>query len=208
MATGINEIRFLFIQGRFHEALNKCDEILREDTDNVDVIIMKAQILAIPDPEISDPSIAINILKNALTIKPNCAELHEALGNVYELGIGNYVKAAKEYKKTIQLNPKKSKTLYTLAALYQHPGVQMSNEEALAYLQKAITLEPCNWEIRRELGTRWWESGNREKAKSEYEAALKCIPPPDDLSRKQIEDWLKKVEKNIVFKDGYREVIS
>lgn len=208
MKTGIEEIQYLFTQDRFREALDKCDELLRQNPNNLDILITKTRILAIPIPEVSDPDIAVSLLKKALTEKPNNAELHEALGDVYSLGEGDYALAIEEYKKSIELNPKKARVYCALAGLYQHPRVSMSNEEALAYLQKAITLDPHNWEIRRDLGILWWENGNLEKARQEYEVALQCKPPPDDLSMKQIERWLEKVKSKVAFKVGYRVVIS
>ena len=208
MNIEIEEIQHLFAQSRFNEALDKCNELLKEDPNNLEILITKARILAIPAPEVSNPNLAMNLLKKAIKTNPIHAELHEALGDVYNLGTGDYELAIEEYKKAIELNPEKAQLYYALASLYQHPGVHISNEEVLAYLQKAINLNPCNWELRRELGTRLWESGNLEKAEREYENALKCKPLPDDSSKKQIELWLDKVKDGIVFKKGYRVVIS
>ncbi len=208
MKIGIEEVQHLFAQDRFRDALDRCNELLREAPDNSGILITKARILAIPAPEVSNPDLAVSLLKNALERNPNCAELHEALGDVYDLGMGDYALSFEEYKKAIELNPEKARVYYALASLYQHPGVHMSNEEALAYLQKAVILDANNWEIRRELGTRWWECGNLEEARREYESALQCNPPPDDLSRERIEGWLEKVQGGVAFEYGYRVVLK
>ena len=197
------KIRSLINQDKFQEALNVCDEILRVNPNDSTVIILKAQILAMPIPEISNPTLSAKLLIDFLKKDSFNADMHEALGQTYEHGLGDYHLAMEEYKKTIELEPKRAGAYYALADLYQHPGVLMTTKESLEYLKKAVFYAPSSWEIRRSLGTRLWESENYDKAILEFETALKCVPGPDEYSSNQIKEWIKRLQDRVSYKDGY-----
>jgi Flp pilus assembly protein TadD len=204
----LHEAKALLSQGRYHEALERCDEILRESPREMDSLTLKARILSYPVPGISNPKMAAGLLKNALAGEPDSATLHEALGDVYRDGMGDYVRAKAEYSKSIELDPSNARAYYAVASLYQHPGVQMTTLDAIAFLQNGVRLEPNNWETRRDLATRLWEAGEVHSAEQEYEVALGCRPGPDARSRDQITSWLEKLREGATFSKGYRAVIS
>jgi Flp pilus assembly protein TadD len=204
----LREAKTLLSQGRYREALERCDEVLRESPREADSLALKAQILSYPVPGISNPQMAAGLLESALAREPDSAKLHEALGDVYRDGLGDYARAEAEYSKSIGLDPRNAGVYYAIASLYQHPGVEMTTLDAIAFLRNAVRLEPSNWETRRDLATRLWEAGEVQGAEQEYEVALGCRPGPDARSRDQITIWLEKLREGTAFSKGYRPVIS
>lgn len=81
---------------------------------------------------------AIKEYQVALQLRPNEAELHEALGEFY---LDNHTDedAQKELEKAVALDPSRTKALYLLGRLYVQ---DRENERAVPYLQRALRLQP------------------------------------------------------------------
>ncbi len=108
---------------------------------------------------------AIKEYKGALQLRPNEAELHEALGEFY---LDNHVEAnhtddnhtdgdaQSELEKAVALDPSRTKALYLLGRLYV---LDRENEKAVHYLQRALLLQPNLNEASGLLGTAYVRMG-------------------------------------------------
>jgi tetratricopeptide (TPR) repeat protein len=97
---------------------------------------------------------AIKEYRAALQLRPNEAELHEALGEFY---LDNHSDdAQRELEKAVALDPSRTKALYLLGRLYV---LNQENEKAVPYLQRALRLQPNLNEASGLLGTAYVRMG-------------------------------------------------
>ena len=98
---------------------------------------------------------AIKEYQQALQLRPNEAELHEALGEFY---LDNHTEgdAQGELEKAVALDPSRTKALYLLGRLYVQ---KRENEKAVPYLQRALRLQPNLNEASGLLGTAYVHMG-------------------------------------------------
>jgi tetratricopeptide (TPR) repeat protein len=97
---------------------------------------------------------AIKEYRAALQLRPNEAELHEALGEFY---LDNHSDdAQRELEKAVALDPSRTKALYLLGRLYV---LNQENEKAVPYLQRALQLQPNLNEASGLLGTAYVRMG-------------------------------------------------
>jgi tetratricopeptide (TPR) repeat protein len=92
---------------------------------------------------------AVKEFHAALDLRPDEAELHEALGELY-LDHNNYGAAQAQLDRALALEPSRTHALYLLGRLYV---LQRENEKALPYLQRAVRLQPDLAEANSLLGT-------------------------------------------------------
>ncbi len=85
----------------------------------------------------------------ALQMKPDSAELHEALGELY---LDNHSEgdAERELQTAVKLDPSRSRALYLLGRLYVQ---QRNNDKAVPFFQSALRLQPDFAEASSLLGT-------------------------------------------------------
>ena len=98
---------------------------------------------------------AIKEYKAALQLRPDEAELHEALGEFY-LDNHSDVEAQSELEKAVALDSSRTKALYLLGRLYV---LDRENEQAVPYLQRALRLQPNLNEASGLLGTAYVRMG-------------------------------------------------
>ena len=98
---------------------------------------------------------AIKEYRAALQLRPNEAELHEALGEFY-LDNHSDGDAQGELEKAVALDPSRTKALYLLGRLYVQ---DRENEKAVRYLQRALQLQPNLNEASGLLGTAYVRMG-------------------------------------------------
>jgi tetratricopeptide (TPR) repeat protein len=98
---------------------------------------------------------AIKEYKVALQLRPNEAELHEALGEFY-LDNHSDGEAQGELEKSVALDPSRTKALYLLGRLYVQ---DRENEKAVLCLQRALRLQPNLNEASGLLGTAYVRMG-------------------------------------------------
>jgi tetratricopeptide (TPR) repeat protein len=98
---------------------------------------------------------AIKEYQAALQLRPDEAELHEALGEFY---LDNHTDgdAQAELEKAVALDPTRTKALYLLGRLYVQ---DRENEKAVPYLQRALRLQPNLNEASGLLGTAYVRMG-------------------------------------------------
>jgi len=110
---------------------------------------------------------AIKEYKAALQLRPEEAELHEALGEFY-LDNHSDEEAQRELEKAVALDPSRTKALYLLGRLYV---LDRENEKAVPYLQRALRLQPNLNEASGLLGTAYVRMGKFADAVPKLEKA-------------------------------------
>jgi tetratricopeptide (TPR) repeat protein len=110
---------------------------------------------------------AIKEYQVALRLRPDEAELHEALGEFY---LDNHfdADAQGELEKAVKLDPSRTKALYLLGRLYV---LDRENEKAVPYLQRALQLQPNLNEASGLLGTAYVRMGQFADAVPKLEKA-------------------------------------
>jgi tetratricopeptide (TPR) repeat protein len=183
-------------------------EALKRDPKDLQALTELVRWLASPEPEVSDPEAALELLSKAIEEHPESALLRRALGGAHAEGRGDYRAAYTAYREAAGLDPEDHLALFALGSLYQSPGVKMSLEEATHSLERAASLAPWDWQVRRGLAGLLWRAGNLRDAKEQYEAALPPPPPPDRASGNQIRAWLAELEASSSFDKGYFKVLA
>jgi tetratricopeptide (TPR) repeat protein len=110
---------------------------------------------------------AIKEYQVALRLRPDEAELHEALGEFY-LDNHSDADAQGELEKAVKLDPSRTKTLYLLGRMYV---LDRENEKAVVYLQRALQLQPNLNEASGLLGTAYVRMGQFADAVPKLEKA-------------------------------------
>ena len=108
----------------------------------------------------------------ALSIDPNLAEIHRALGSLYR-HTGQYDLAELEFHRAIVLNPKYEPAFYGLAMTYK---AQDRLEEAEDIFDYAVKLEPGYWGTHLALGNYYLEYGQPGKAVPSFERVTQLNP--------------------------------
>ena len=103
----------------------------------------------------------------ALRLRPNEAELHEAIGEFY-LDNRSDEDARSELEKAEALDPSRTKTLYLLGRLYV---LDSENEKAVPVLERALQLQPNLNEASSLLGTAYIRMGKFAEAVPRLEKA-------------------------------------
>ncbi len=111
---------------------------------------------------------AIQQYQDALLLRPDEPELHEALGELF-LKKKTYDKAQAELETSLRLDPSRAHTLYLLGRLHVQ---KRENEEAVPYLEKALRYQPDLPEACGLLGTAYVRLGQDAKAIPELEKAV------------------------------------
>lgn len=115
-----------------------------------------------------DTNAAIEGYQQALKLRPDEAELHEALGALF-LKKKSYDEAQAELETSLRLDPSRARTLYLLGRLHVQ---KRENEQAVPYLEKALRYQPDMPEACGLLGTAYVRLGEDAKAIPELEKAL------------------------------------
>ena len=103
----------------------------------------------------------------ALHLRPDEAELHEALGELY-LDNRSDGDAQRELERAASLDPSRTHALYLLGRLYVQDN---ENEKAVALLERALQLQPNLNEASGLLGTAYVRMGKFADAVSRLEKA-------------------------------------
>jgi TolB-like protein/Flp pilus assembly protein TadD len=116
--------------------------------------------------------LAIEVGRKAISIDPDCADIHKALGLAFEWK-GFYGKALKSYFKTIDLNPKHFTATVNIADTYLWIG---QYDIALQWTKKAIALNPKHSILTLTIGEIHTGLGDYAKAEPYFNTALELGP--------------------------------
>lgn len=125
------------------------------------------QLRAEGDANRQDLDGAIKDYQAALQLRPDDAELHEALGQLY-LDNHSDAEAQSELEKAVSLDASRTHALYLLGRLYVQ---NRENEKAVPYLQRALRLQPDLAEANEMLGTAYVRLGQFANAVPKLEKA-------------------------------------
>ena len=81
--------------------------------------------------------------------------------------------AAAPLLEVVKKNPTDFETLVKLANVY-YDGQQFAN--AIPYYERALAIQPENVDVRTDMGTAYWYTGNADKAVTELQTSLKYKP--------------------------------
>jgi protein O-mannosyl-transferase len=112
---------------------------------------------------------AIEILKKAIQLQPNDADIHYKLGLAYYKA-GRYQEAIKSYQNAIQSKPGDSDTYNNLGLIYYHLG---HYRDAVEAFKKAIVLKSDDEELHYKLGVTWAALGNHTAAIESYKETIR-----------------------------------
>jgi tetratricopeptide (TPR) repeat protein len=114
----------------------------------------------------------VTLVSRALAAEPDEFMLHDALGDAYWTR-GEEVLAEHEWKEALRINPTFVRPVNALGALC---GKQRRYSEALAYLQRAILLDPGNADLHLNLGAVYAETGSPDRAEEQFRTAVSLAP--------------------------------
>lgn len=125
-------------------------------------------LLGVLEGQEGNPIRAIELINQAIAVKPNVALYHNNLGNAYKEK-REFQPALNSYARAIELNP-------AYAEAFCNSGVVLSlvgrYGEARVRQEYAIFLQPRIPEFRNSLGVTYASEGNNEAAIKEYEKAI------------------------------------
>lgn len=115
---------------------------------------------------------AIRIATRAVSLAPDLAEAHQALGLALHISL-RLEDATSEYKRAIELNPNSKGARRALADMHRAFG---RAEEALVLYREQVAAEPNDKNARAGLVLSLMDLGRADEARSELDSALKADP--------------------------------
>jgi tetratricopeptide (TPR) repeat protein len=138
---------------------------------------------------------AILWMKKAVELAPNDARLHADLAQYYALGVPDYEKAVREYRKAIELDPHITQALVGAASLYGVPEEVVTLDEAIGWLERVVQLDPDDPNHHFGLGELYREAGRSSDAEKEW---LRAFLRPQPLASRpaQVIESVLAVRRN------------
>jgi eukaryotic-like serine/threonine-protein kinase len=110
--------------------------------------------------------------ERALAIRPQLAEGHTCLGNVF-FSTGRYEDAVQQFQRSLDLDHNSDETLRSLAAAYQKLGKASAAEDAY---RKAISLRPNYWGVYSAFGTFYYSQARYADAAGMFKKSIQLAP--------------------------------
>lgn len=114
----VDEARSLEVKGQFEKAIQKYEEILKQDPDNKMALFPAGLIYA----NTGKPEKALGIFQKLVELDPENYDTKNSLGLTYDF-LGMPEKAIQEYKEALQINPKVAYIHYNLGNVYLKTNV-------------------------------------------------------------------------------------
>ncbi len=115
---------------------------------------------------------AIDFLKRAVSIVPNNAQYHFAVGQIL-FERHDYAEAIKSFLETLRIDPIHAQGRYLLGLAYQKTGCL---KEAVESFRRCSYLEVQNGDVFRELGVSCYHCGHLEEAKQAFCKGAELLP--------------------------------
>lgn len=143
-------------------------QILHLDADNPEAL----HLLGVIAYQQQDYAKAATLIGRALARKPNFADAHSNLGNVFR-EMGRVDEAEKSYRKALEVNPTFTMAHYNLGNILMN---QKRFDEASQSFDRAIATNPRLAEAYINRGIAWKELGRLKEAEISYRKALALKP--------------------------------
>ena len=111
--------------------------------------------------------------EKAVALDPSLPEAHVALGRVYMYYDGNINKAAAEYRRALELNPRSGDAMLQLGLV---AGQQGRLDERVRLQEQALAMDPLNVNIMDVLGNAYLAVGNPSAAETIFRRQLELSP--------------------------------
>lgn len=154
--------------GRLNEARQLYAAILKENPLHADSLHM-AGVLAY---QTNSAGIGIELISQAIQIKPDVAAFHCNLGNAL-VANGKCDDAVRSFKRAIELDPADPEAHNSLAATLQG---QEQLDAALALYRQVLRLKPNHAVAHNNIGNIFRSTGKPDKAREHYEKAVEIDP--------------------------------
>ena len=152
----------------FENDLTKANELLNElyvlEPSNEEIYIQKANILSKEDKHQE----AIDILKRALSLAEDTADIYSLIGMEY-LFLDQFDLARDHFMKCLEANPEDYASLYNIIYCFDFLD---KNNEAIEYLNSYLDKNPYCEVAWHQLGRQYYELKEYEKALSAYDFAI------------------------------------
>jgi tetratricopeptide (TPR) repeat protein len=136
---------------------------------------------------------AVLYMEKAVLLAPDIAQFRIGLAQHYSLGLVDYEKALQEYREAIELDPNNTRALIGAASLDGVPEEVVELDEAVAWLEQAIHLQPDEPSYHYRLGQLYDEAGCPFDAQQEWIKALLCSRPLDSIPARAIGDAVDRI---------------
>ena len=150
--------------GRLPQAKTTCQEILQVAPNNPYALHLSG-VIAMQEGR---NEIAIELIRKAITFKPDYAEAHNNMGILLN-ALGKHGDAAASFNKAITCNPNYVMAHYNLGNVLKTQG---KLDEAVASFNKALILKPDYAEALNNLGSVLREQGKLDEAAASYFKAI------------------------------------
>ncbi|MGC4039278.1 MAG: tetratricopeptide repeat protein [Flavobacterium sp.] len=152
-----------YTNGKKEEAIKKFDEMIQIVPDSADLYFNRGKFKR----ELEQHEAAILDYKKAVQLDKNSEESWTAMGISYAL-LNQNDNAIKSYLQAIKADPSYATPYYNLAQVYY---VEKQLDKAIEYLEMATQKNSGNAKIYLSLGSIYAETGNKEKACSNFKKA-------------------------------------
>jgi tetratricopeptide (TPR) repeat protein len=168
-------------KGDWQKAAQHFNKVLEVNTLDADIYYYLGEV----EREHGDVAKAVEHLEKALKLKPEFADAHLGLGRAY-LAQKNYDGALNHFLKAVEIKPVNPLAQTNLGMLYVR---KKAYKEAIPYLEKSIELatsDPTGADTLTHtnalLGLALYHTGDKDKAQSHLEAAIKDEKQNDEAS--------------------------
>jgi len=165
------------LQVKLLQDMKKNDEAIRflqrKTADKKHVVPLDFLLLASLYQDLKDNDSAIDILNRSLKTFPNNEQILFELGLMYEK-TGKQDLAIKIMQQLLLINQNHAEALNYLGYTWADNNEHL--QQALKYIQQAITLKPNNGYIHDSLGWAYFRMGHLEKARTTLEHAISLAP--------------------------------
>ena len=154
--------------GNIDRAINSYYSLLDEHPVQPDLW----HLLGVAAHQKDDNSLAVKLIKTAISIKNDVADYHNNLGMALR-GLCQDAEAEQVFRDAIELNPMHTKALSNLASILRQKG---KTSAALNYARKAVATNEADPEAYNNLGNAEKDAGLLEESVASYRRAIDLAP--------------------------------
>jgi tetratricopeptide (TPR) repeat protein len=222
-----------FLNGEKEKAFSLIEDRLKE-SDDVDIVILKANLLA----ESGELEEGVVLIRGLIKLYPSELRYHTTLGNLY-LRAKRYRQGVPVVRSSLRSFPESDRLYFILGALYERSGrfvlaeralvkaIELNKEndsalnylgymladrgirlrEAMSYIKRALSIAPANGSYLDSLGWVYFKQGKLELARRYLEDAARKEPTSGEI-REHLGDLYFRLKKYQEAVSYYKEALS